>query len=450
MTTPPTQPPTPPERRGKLLAAAPALAIAMLAAVAFVAFTASTAPAAGDDANADKPDGKTGPWLGVRVTPVPDAVSAHLPLDASERGEVGVMIRNIVVDGPADKAGCERYDVIIALDDKPVAGAIQRFLDRAGRLKPGAEVAMTVIRGGERAKLTLVVGANAPAASGEAAPRYKYPEAPSGVLRERRRFEGAVLTRGADGWRWRELEAADAAALGDLPPEMIERLQRFAAYAGPGGPTHRTLVRQGERTLEIIRDEQGGVTVKHHRPGADGEPATLVRTYASAKAFREADPKAFELQARLAADPLRIGDDGRGGGEEPGADVDEAGAAGQPDAGADDRVNAGDDAYADQRRQYEAFLEGYLEYLRERMDDPDAAGEGGGPAPMIFRALAEPDPDRSQLPRRQFTRHDSGRIDVRIRKPSGDLVLSFRDADALAERNPDLYKHYRVLVDDAD
>ena len=60
---------------------------------------------------------RAGAWMGIRMGPVPEALAAHLRL-----GETGVIVRNVVVASPADKARLAQYDVIVKLDGKDVRG----------------------------------------------------------------------------------------------------------------------------------------------------------------------------------------------------------------------------------------------------------------------------------------------------------------------------------------
>lgn len=427
-------------RRSELVTLGVLVTLALVLAAVWPADRATAAPDEADAATngAAEAEASKQPWIGLRITPVPDALAAHLELGEGRGGRLGLMVRNVVTGGPADRAGLKRFDVIVGLGEAEVTSAMGRFVRQISRLEPGQAVAISIIRAGKPTQLKLTVGDSAPDAGADY--RYKYPQAPSGVMQEQRRFEGAVITRGPDGWQWEDFKQANAAALGELPPEMVERLREFAALTTRTGPSERTVIQHGDRTVEILRGEGGRITVRTHRHDDAQNSDALVQTYASAAAFRDADPRAFELQARLANEPLLPPDAGDGAGEAAAGATDPAG------EGAAAADGGEVDTYEAQRRQYEAFLEGYLEYLRERMNDPEA--EGQGPPPMMWRELLEQTPDRANLPEREFTRHASGRIDVRIRKPSGDLVLSFRNAQAMKEEDADLYQHYRALVDD--
>lgn len=54
-------------------------------------------------------------WTGMTVTPVNEEIAKYYRLDASE----GVLVTEVASNGPADEAGIEPGDVIIAIDGKP-------------------------------------------------------------------------------------------------------------------------------------------------------------------------------------------------------------------------------------------------------------------------------------------------------------------------------------------
>jgi serine protease Do len=62
-----------------------------------------------------------------------------------------------VEDSPAEKAGLERYDVIIELEGEPVAN-YNEFRNKVAMVQPGTEVAITILRDGERKEITVELG----------------------------------------------------------------------------------------------------------------------------------------------------------------------------------------------------------------------------------------------------------------------------------------------------
>jgi hypothetical protein len=80
--------------------------------------------------------------LDLHVTVVPAVLNAQLKLDGK-----GVLVDSVEKDGPAGKAGIQAFDVLVAVDDKPLAGA--KDLYKAVQTSEGKEIAVQLIRGGE-------------------------------------------------------------------------------------------------------------------------------------------------------------------------------------------------------------------------------------------------------------------------------------------------------------
>lgn len=110
----------------------------------------SAVPALCADSQAtDKPA-----WMGVLLDPMPlpDLLIKHLGLSPGQ----GVRIGNVHRGSPADKAGLERDDIIIAFQGKDVDD-YDTFVDAVRKAGVGTEVSLTVIHLGQRqtVKLTL-------------------------------------------------------------------------------------------------------------------------------------------------------------------------------------------------------------------------------------------------------------------------------------------------------
>src|SRR6185437_13139419 len=59
---------------------------------------------------------KTDFWIGVRCAELPALLQAQLDLPEGQ----GVLVDEVVADSPAQRADLKAYDVIFAVDDKPV------------------------------------------------------------------------------------------------------------------------------------------------------------------------------------------------------------------------------------------------------------------------------------------------------------------------------------------
>lgn len=103
---------------------------------------------------------------------IPAVLSASLlvPLPDSERpkGYLGVRITNdpqtgkaqvIQVDpgSPAEKGGLKAGDLVTHLDNELVSN-YQELIEMVGKHKPGARIAVKILRGGKEQSLTVTLG----------------------------------------------------------------------------------------------------------------------------------------------------------------------------------------------------------------------------------------------------------------------------------------------------
>ena len=227
-----------------------------------------------------------GGWLGVRIVPVPPPLAAHLKTRTA-----GVMVGNLVKDGPAHKAGLERYDVIVAVDGKAVEDG-SALVKAIGALKPGRKVDLAVVRKARKTTLQVVVGKPVPA---ERAQLVHKDEAPSGwqdVLRVHPRM---IFRKGADAW-----ERMDGKNL----PEEIRKLMRSIPEIkiDTDGPNVRVIAKtvvhvkdDKGRDVQIEKDETGQITVRRKTVDKDGNETEDVSNFKDADALREMDKEAYDL-----------------------------------------------------------------------------------------------------------------------------------------------------------
>ncbi|MEO1037945.1 MAG: Do family serine endopeptidase [Pseudomonadota bacterium] len=72
-------------------------------------------------------------------------------------GEIeGVLLSSVIVDTPAEAAGLEQGDIVIAVDGDPVTDA-RGLTRRIGAFPPGASVALAVLRDGEEQIITVTL-----------------------------------------------------------------------------------------------------------------------------------------------------------------------------------------------------------------------------------------------------------------------------------------------------
>jgi len=88
-------------------------------------------------------------WIGVQCAEVVPALRYHLNLDE----QTGMLVEQIVPESPAAKCGVEQYDVILAVNGKPVK-AIEDIIKAVEEVKDG-ELTMSAIRKGKPTELKV-------------------------------------------------------------------------------------------------------------------------------------------------------------------------------------------------------------------------------------------------------------------------------------------------------
>lgn len=69
----------------------------------------------------------------------------------------GIIVVAIVGDGPADKAGLKKDDIILKLNGDKV-GVLQQFVEKIRESKPGDEVKLLIMRDGKEKEIKVKVG----------------------------------------------------------------------------------------------------------------------------------------------------------------------------------------------------------------------------------------------------------------------------------------------------
>jgi Do/DeqQ family serine protease len=91
--------------------------------------------------------------LGVTVQSVTSDLASSLQLPSIG----GALVSDVTPGSPADKAGVERGDVVVALDGAAVSDS-NALRNRVAQTAPGASVALTIWRNGSEKKLTATLG----------------------------------------------------------------------------------------------------------------------------------------------------------------------------------------------------------------------------------------------------------------------------------------------------
>lgn len=372
-------------------------------------------------------------WLGIRTALVPEALAWHLNL---KRG-TGVIVRNVVADGPADAAGVQRYDVLVRLNGDAVnltnlAAALRKF-------KPGEKITLGLVQKGRSRDVTIVLGKPMTVAQA----RMKYQEQPQTVWKDRLRYQGGVVRGVPPQWR---------AQVGGRPSpqDLAQVLQRSHAgqwqleveLGADGKANSWTMRRQRNgQTVEVRRLADGRITVRKVSLGKDGKADVLTRTHADAAALKKADPDTYRVFEAM--DPTRMS---------------EGSAAAKP--AAVKKAKAIPEAY---RRHAERFREELqrnidrqvdreLSLLQKHLQADSERGsaaltaEEAGRMQEAMKAMLRPGGRHAAV--REFRLAPDGRIEVRLQTGDDASVMTFKDAADLRTRQPELHKRFVALQTD--
>jgi S1-C subfamily serine protease len=93
------------------------------------------------------------PFLGIRYLPLNPAIAAQIGVQATE----GNIIGEVVPDSPADKAGLQPRDVVVAVDKTPLKSEsdLARIINEH---KPGDQLTLSVLRGSKKMDVQLTLG----------------------------------------------------------------------------------------------------------------------------------------------------------------------------------------------------------------------------------------------------------------------------------------------------
>ncbi len=86
-------------------------------------------------------------WIGVLATPVAPALKVHLDIDA------GLIVRHVVEESPADKAGIKEHDILLRFGTSELETL--KDLIEAVSQQPDEEITVSVIRRGKAEELTI-------------------------------------------------------------------------------------------------------------------------------------------------------------------------------------------------------------------------------------------------------------------------------------------------------
>jgi S1-C subfamily serine protease len=91
-------------------------------------------------------------WLGIKIQDISPKLAESFGLSSTD----GVIIANIVVNGPADKAGLDRGDVLTHINNEKVVD-FHDTLNRISAQQPGETITLTIVRNGKTISKDAIV-----------------------------------------------------------------------------------------------------------------------------------------------------------------------------------------------------------------------------------------------------------------------------------------------------
>ena len=350
-------------------------------------------------------------WIGIRISPVPAALDQQLGLDGK-----GVMVGNVVKGSPADKAGLDRYDVIVATDKGERVEGAEQFVSGIQNHPPGQKVRLTVLRKAQKQDVTVTLG-EMPA--GPEGWEYIHEEDPDEQWADQLKLHRGLLKKGPGGWVF---EGPKGGIEIELPKAIMEVLPKgtwgdVQIHAlGTGGAKKSFKISRSVdgRRIDIESGKDGEIIVRRCEPGDDGK-GEVTKTYKSAEELKKDNADLYEWYKSLNL---------------PGQD-----------AGLNMKLNYAWPPKAMTKEAAEAIQKAQ-EQLREHMKTwADKARQKADEARERIARAVEPEPVE-----RQFDVGDDGRIKVRVREGGSEAKLVFKDENEMKQKAPRLYAAYEKLL----
>ncbi|UCG34166.1 MAG: PDZ domain-containing protein [Phycisphaerales bacterium] len=229
-------------------------------------------------------------WIGIVMSELPEPLAAHLGLK-----EQGIMIINVAEGSPAEKAGLQKFDVLVSCENEELSSETAQ-LGRIVRLRePGDVVHLKILRNG--APMDVAVQLKEHPAKDDI--RYIYEVHPKTVVTQELKGRGQIIRKDDEGnWVVEDL--------GDIGEDDFSTL--FLTVPGLEALGDSFLWEMGDedRTLTVRVTEDGKTVEIQH--GGDEEPITVTRTteeagktdsevrvYEDEEQLREEDPGAYEI-----------------------------------------------------------------------------------------------------------------------------------------------------------
>lgn len=206
-------------------------------------------------------------YLGVVSSAIPEMLAAHIGIKAGE----GIVVRAVMPDGPAAKAGIAVHDVITRVGDQAIASA-EDLTRQIASHKPGETLNVDLIHQGKPATVEVTLGVRPAALAAGIEPRPLDQLNLEGVpeeLADRLRgmiqgnLGGLELQLGADG------DPNAAPELNEAMREMKQRMEKaMEGMKAPGMLQENRIDIQPGPTIKLL-DDQGSIELKSNDGGKE-------------------------------------------------------------------------------------------------------------------------------------------------------------------------------------
>jgi hypothetical protein len=335
------------------------------------------------------------------------------------------MIRNLAKDSPAEKAGLDRYDVIVAAGEEEVVDGVEGFSRYVRDRAPGDALTLSVFHEGRRRDVSVTLG-EIPSEWSQVS--WKHDVDPDVAQWRDFGLRGRILRRGPEGWIAEDLgPVPDMPGISQLFEEHIQGWRDdppdFHLFRSHDGAAEARRVTRDGQVLHVAVKEDGRVEVRRERRGEDSGEAE-VTVHENREALCQADAEACELLKSVTTHRPP-----RGAGRDLPQRLDALRrnlprrpmTAPPPSAPPFPAVPPA----PDWNEWSERFFQGPLERRH------------GAPRP--------PAPPVDDRPTTRFEVDGEGRINVHVPNRDGELSKVYPSEDALEEQAPELHKQFRDL-----
>lgn len=356
-----------------------------------------------------------GGYLGVAIGEVPEALEAQLETEGA-----GILILEILKDGPAEKAGLTPHDVILSIDGVTVDGDVARATELIRSRKPGDRVVLQIVHDGQRKSLPVVLGTRP-----ESDVEWKFMR--NAPVEETIRKRHKIALKGPDGkWLVKDLGGSEQST--EVHVDGSQKVVKVQV--------------NDEGTKLIITQEDGGEIVVR-RIEKDGTETTA--TYENEEELKAGDSDAHELFAGKGDGAvMHFGAHGVGKHGNVLVELEQIpGVTGEWRVQLEEQLEEAQEAFRNAREELdEAYREMADQFRTFNVQVPDGRSE---PRMKVF-SHAGPGLMMGK-PVHTFNVQSDGKIEVRSRMGDSEMVRTFKNEADLAAREPKLFEKYQRMME---